>query len=310
MTPLTASLGFPKALLVDLERFLQDTYGIESQPPEFDLRLAIERAYDAKTAREVEDLIVAHSGDEGEAKRQADERLYDLISDEPLLGLVQSMRWPLIFDTGAWLTALMQRNGAPSGPFLDLGCHAGYHALWLAHTLKLRGRGLDNSPAAVSKAKQIAARHGSDPEQLVFDTGPVTSKAPAGGYGLIYSALGPLTLTSTSLSTVTRLLAPDGIIVWIGHCGDLGAGKVREVFSEVGLRLVYADIVGGLVNGEIVAKTVLVASKGEDPCVPDNLIAASEATWRGGFSAYCDEPGRSPSRKTLCWYRSEPNPDE
>jgi len=297
-----------------LEIFLGDTFGIK-QPQDTDRYDYLARIRDTCGNRIGEQFDQIHEiratrhklefppEDEGVDEREG-KRFYDLISSDPLLGLVHSAKWPYIFDTATYLTALIRIVGI-DGPFIDIGCHAGYHALWLAKELGLKGIGVDRSKAAVRYARETAKRLGLTQAEISFDSRTITDRVPDGGYSLVYSSDGPMDVTKDSLGKVSKILANDGLFVCIGHLFE-SVEYMRDALSNAGMSLLLADVVGGWDSAErnFDGNPVFVIARGKAPEVSDDLEIEISTVWETGFADYCNTDGRAISEKVVSKYRS------
>ena len=311
-----------------LEIFLGDTFGIK-QPQDTDRYDYLARIRDTcgnpigeqfdqiHEIRATRHKLEFPPEDEGVDEREG-KRFYDLISSDPLLGLVHSAKWPYIFDTAAYLTALIRIVGI-DGPFIDIGCHAGYHALWLATELGLKGIGVERSKAAVRYAREAAKRLGLTRAEISFDGRTITERVPDGGYSLVYSSDGPIGITKDSLGKVSKILANDGMFVCFGHeidslIDDDGAAEImRDALSTAGMSLLLADVVGGWDGAKLgfYGSAVVVIARGNAPEVSDDLSNEAKYVWKHGFADYCNTAGRATSEKVVSksrsWRRYGPN---
>jgi len=318
-------LALPWDELQRLESFLGDTFGI-AQPPadeRYDYLARIRDTCGDRTADQFDQINNSRLErlscefplpvEEQQFYVREEKRFYDLISTDPILGLVHSAKWPYIYDTAAYLTALIRIVGI-DGPFIDIGCHAGYHALWLAKELGLKGIGVEQSKPAVRYARETAKRLGLTQAEISFDWRTITDRVPVGGYSLVYSSDGPIGITKESLGTVSKILANDGLFVCIGgSTPSMGKPEkdpppeiVRDTLSSAGMSLLLADVVGGLdcaLNG-FCGNPVYVIARGKVPDVSDDLAIEFRTVWQDGFSDYCNTEGRAVSEKLVSKYRS------
>jgi SAM-dependent methyltransferase len=106
----------------------------------------------------------------------------------------------------------------PPGRALDVACGEGRNALWLAE----QGwdvLGVDFSPVAIDKARRAAEQRGADAR---FEVADVTALPDLGEFDLVvvaYLQLPPAEL-ETVLAALTRLVAPGGRLLVIGHHVD------------------------------------------------------------------------------------------
>jgi predicted O-methyltransferase YrrM len=307
-------LSLPWDEMQRLESFLGETFGIEQPPTGYDSLERIRETCGNRIGEQFDQInenraeilsweLPISLEDEQFAEREQ-KRFYDLISSDPLLGLVYSAKWSYIFDTAAYLTALIRIVGI-DGPFIDIGCHAGYHALWLAKELGLKGIGVDRSKAAVRYARETAKRLGLTQAEISFDSRTITDRVPDGGYSLVYSSDGPMDVTKDSLGKVSKILANDGLFVCIGHLFE-SVEYMRDALSNAGMSLLLADVVGGWDSAErnFDGNPVFVIARGKAPEVSDDLEIEISTVWETGFADYCNTDGRAISEKVVSKYRS------
>ena len=286
-----------------LESFFRESFRIQKLPDNYDLLSLIRDACGRATAERYRDLDeqrgrVSGSGDAAEAKK----KFFDLISVDPLLGLVHSTRWPFIIDSAAYLTALTHALEL-QGPFLDIGCHGGYHAIWLATECELDGRGVDVSEAAVRYASTRAKELGITSSRLTFDSRRIGDEMPLGGYRLVYSINGPITLDERSFVELLNVLQVGGLFVWVGNASELNFAELHSALNRVGLSLLLSDVIGGW-NGKVfMARAVLVIGYQQISGESQDVGTELDAVWKG-FSSYCNVSGRGSSDKILSKYRS------
>ena len=298
-----AQIALPWADMERLETFLNKSFGIKKLPDNYDLLAAIRDACGNDVAEKYHVLNERHLQVSDPCERsQTKSAFYDLISTDPLLGLVHSTRWPYILDGAAYLTALIRALGI-DGPFIDVGCHAGYHALWLVMECGINGRGVDISQDAVRYARKCSAGFGVSPERLLFDSQTIRERTPVGGYALVYSINGPITLAQRSFEEVSKVLADGGVFVWIGKVTDCERRSLREELAEAGMTLLFGDVIGGWDGKAFLARVVLVIADAAETCGNEDVLTEIESVWTG-FSDYCNTGDRVGSEKTLSKYRS------
>ena len=298
-----ANIALPWADMDRLETFLGKSFGIKKLPDNYDLLAAIRDACGDDVAEQYQTLNERQLQTSDPCLRsQTKNAFYDLISTDPLLGLVHSTRWPYILDGAAYLTALIRALGI-EGPFIDIGCHAGYHALWLATECGITGRGVDISQAAVKYARERTADFGISPGRLVFDSQTIKTRAPVGGYALVYSINGPITLAQRSFEEVSSILGDGGVFVWVGQVTEYEPKSLCEDLIKAGMTLLFGDVIGGWDGKAFLVRVVLVIAEGAEFSSRENVTTEIESVWKG-FSDYCNTEGRMGSEKTLSKYRS------
>ncbi len=287
-----------------LSSFLSENFGIAFLGGHSDIWQLVTERCGRRVADEYMALNDARAY--GDARTQADatKRFYDLIAkNEGLLGVTHSQKWPFILDAAAYLSALAKAAGIADGSFLDIGCHAGYHALWLASSLGMSGAGMDLSKAAVRLARSKGKALGLTPERVTFDQGDFAQTKPAPAT-LVFSVDGGVWLKARSLERGKAAATDDGLVVWIGAAGGVTADDLRAALSDAGLELVLADVLGGWDGNQYGANTVLVLRPGADPGVPDDLFDQAEAIWNDGFKQYANTEGTPTNEKTISFFRT------
>ena len=296
-------IALPWADMERLETFLDKSFGIKKLPDNYDLIAAIRDECGDDVAEKYQTLNKHHLQLSDRCERPQTKRaFYDLISTDPLLGLVHSTRWPYILDGAAYLTALIRALGI-EGPFIDIGCHAGYHALWLVTECGINGRGVDISQDAVRYARERTVDFGISPARLVFDSQTIRTRAPVGGYALVYSINGPITLAQRSFEEVSNILGDGGVFIWVGQVAEYERKRVRDDLTKAGMTLLFGDVIGGWDGKAFLARVVLVIAEGAESCGSEDVTTEIESVWKG-FSDYCNTDGRMGSEKTLSKYRS------
>jgi SAM-dependent methyltransferase len=281
--------------------FLGDQFGIRQPPNGFDLEATVAASVDEQAYAAFERASVERTLGRGEVKRAADAVFYELIADQPLLGLVHSTKFPVISDAAAYLSVIL-REANVSGPILDVGCGPGYHAMWLGTLLGAQVTGLEASPRTVNFASRKAAEV-KVPARFMCARAP-SLPAGIGKFRAVYSCDGPLQMTPEDLGLVSRLLAEDAVFVWIGGGSELTSRGLSRLLQAAGFELLLCDVLGGWDGKEYGAKTVLVLAKGRRPAVPRELRAAMTDVWEQGFRDYANTPGRAADRKSLAWFRT------
>ena len=154
-------LSISESTVSTLDAFLAQNYGIiDPTSPDAVMRKLENAAANDKHARRLframEQRNQAHmlGGDTS----HPDERVYELMSVVPYAGWIHSLKRAYILDAAAALTALVERLDI-RGPALDVGCHVGYHTLWLAKHCGLAVTGIDTSKQSVALAKELSASH-------------------------------------------------------------------------------------------------------------------------------------------------------
>ena len=281
--------------------FLGDQFGIRHPPDGFDLEATVAASVDDRVDAAFERASTERASGSGEVKRAADAAFYELIADQPLLGLVHSTKFPLISDAAAYLSVIL-REANVTGPILDVGCGPGHHAMWLGKLLGAQVTGLEASLRTVDFASRKA-------DELTIPARFMCARAPSlpagiGKFRVVYSCDGPLKMTAEDLGLVSRLLAEDAVFVWIGSGSELTSKGLSRLLQAAGFELLLCDVLGGWDGKEYGAKTVLVLARGRRPAVPRELRATMTDVWEHGFRDYANAPGRAADRKSLAWFRT------
>jgi 2-polyprenyl-3-methyl-5-hydroxy-6-metoxy-1,4-benzoquinol methylase len=289
-----------------LRDFLRDRYEIMFERMGCDV-LGEAEALGVRPSRldELDRLIAVRASEEGTGSvrfDQASRKFYDLIACDPIQGLMHSWKWTFIFDVAAYATAIC-RMGSATGGILDVGCHTGYHSLWLAHALGLQVVGLDESNAALVYARMKAAKLGLLARCSFASRSALAAKSP-GQFEFVLASDGPVEFSSQSLLQWKKVLAPEGLMMLVEDNlppkGDLLLGVLRSA----GLRLLHIDVVGGWTAEGLQSKMLYLLAHGEGSSVEGDEMAAAERVWDDGFRAYCNNPSRQLEHKTLGQYRT------
>lgn len=303
-----SSLLLPWSDLLRLETYLREAFGIAQFPSGTDWAAAVNRSCDPVVAKEYWKVNARRARLAKEAKgpfpHAVESKFYDLISSPPLSGLVHSLKYPIIFDLAALLAAIVEAMGGGRSA-LDLGCNAGYHALWLSQTASLeRVVGIDRSAGAIRQAQGVASGMRGRTE-LQFVRGSFPADAPGGRFDLIYSLDGALNYhDAASWSAAEGALEDGGVLVWAG-------GSIEAELPHTNLACVGVDVCGGWSGLEFTADRVMVFVKGARASA--ERVGDSEATryWEETFKPWANS-GVVPRWKTqaFCraWHKYGPAP--
>ena len=287
----------------ELRGFLADEFGICQMKGGTDVFSSIRATCGDRIADEYEQLNAIRAGGTGREYEAAEKRFWDLISEDPLLGMVHSQKWPFIFDAAALVTAL--GRGMPADAFvLDVGCHGGYHALWLAKVLGCQVKGIDACRPAVRYARGKGKAHGLTPRPLSYDAMDFPREKPRETASLLLCIDGPLGIDSQAFTAAASVLCDDGRFVWIGGANGLEAAELRAALDGTGLTLELADVLGGWDGLAYGANLVLVMRRGANAQVPDDVMAQAQSIWEEAFKHYANAPGRLPEEKTIGHFRT------
>lgn len=309
------AIALTRKRLEELQSFLKEHFGIQNPKCAANLYEEIREKCGDSIADQFIEVHEPYASENVSNSVSTVQKFYNFISQDPILGLVHSRRWPYIFDTAAYVTALAEIAEC-EGPFLDVGCHAGFHSLWLSFSLGMPGRGMDRASAAIRYARRKGKNLGLTPSVVTFDTEPITHQSHRSRYRLILCSDGPLSLTVADLKSASSLLADDGIFMWVGNYGGIEPAHLQEVLNAAELSLCLADVIGGwdVYEGKFWTKVAFVFTRGSGPPVGEELESEIEAAWNNGFSEYCNTKGRPSSEKLLSIFRCHathgPRPEE
>ncbi len=296
----------------DLDCFLRTHFGIRPLTPDDDWHARVEDLCSPSQFDRFRRLQNQRSEEArfGGVRAATDAAFFEYTAQDPLFGLVHSLKRTFILDAAAVLTALF-RHLEVEGPVLDVGCHGGYHALWLAQRLGLEVVGLDASECAVAYAEAKRRELDLSSQSARFVRGRFPQALGRGRYDAIYSIDGPVTLRYKHLRPLSAALRPGGLLVVIQDGGIDSAHVLREA-HRVGLGLAYVDVTGGwdyfsLLNGEpwFQSKIALGFIEGAEHAVQGDLRALSSRAWDEGFITHNNTDGTPWAKKTMACYRAK-----
>ena len=296
-----AGLSNSQAQIARAEAFLADQFQIRLREPNSNQFEDVRRVAGDEVADRYEEVNALRAWGSPKEKLEGDRAFYDLISEQPMLGLLHSEKWPYILDAGLYLSALVEHCGVHR-PFVDFGCHAGYHALWLAQEHGLAGLGLDSSEGAIREGERMGAALGLE-DRVRFRQTQSFALNKGERVGLIFSIDGPAQPDRSWLARFAKHLDHDGLLVMIGGW-DLSGRTLKRNLKHVGLDLLLADVVGGWDGSSFGANMALVFARGRGAQAWRDLKAETDSIWYEGFAPYCNTPGRPPSDKILAKFRA------
>ena len=165
-------------------------------------------------------------------------------------------------------------------------------------------KGVDASGAAVRYARGKGKQHGLTPNPLSYDRLDFPFSILEERYDLVVNFDGPVNLDPDSLSAASSLLAPGGLLVYVGLLGGMDSGQLSSSLSASGLSLALADAIGGWDGNEFTASGLLILQRGEDHNVPRDWERKATSIWEPGFRDYANCEGRPPFEKTVGMFRT------
>ena len=231
---------------------------------------------------------------EVEPSEKADHEFYDRIADQPYLGFVHSDKYSFILDSGAFLWNILVQEH-PFSRLLDIGCHAGYHGIWLAKTTGISVVGLDFSRPAIEVANATAQQVGCDARFIVSNTDNIGDLEQFDLISCINSLPRDPLEIMRRLAPIVSMLSNDGLL----YCQFYHIERWREHYDEIkknvhelGLSYGYSDVVGGWggENKGYAGEIVIIFSKAQGRNLPeqfDELIEEATSMW-SSFSDYAN----------------------
>lgn len=287
--------------------FLAAHFGIDNPSSSGELLSRLERA--AASSREAKKVLKAvearnleYAGDPQRSHHDVDRLFYDAIAVAPFLGMVHSLKRVFILDAAvclSWVCKALEIRG----PVLDLGCHAGYHALWLASTTGLPVTGLDLSRRAVSGAAEVARKLNAP---ATFVARNWREWTPDQTFEMIYSIDGPDWFDSYDphvAELIRTRLSEGGVFLLVEDQVDLP--EIVGIAGQYGLSCGMSDVVGGWTGEEFLGKAVLVFVKTGDIVTPPPSVWDTGSAWDlGGFASYANAAPVPKREKTQAYFRS------
>ena len=296
-------LSLPWKEMEELKQFLEQNFGISKWPDGLDLVKAIRANCGAQIAEKYENIHDIRAYGTPPEKQAATIKFYDLICNDPLLGLVHSTKFPLIFDAIAYISALLKLVEF-DGDVLDIGCHAGYQTLWIAQELQCISRGIDTSRPAIQYARLRGKKLGLTPQMATFDKVVFGKDQIRDKASLVLAVDLPMDLPDL-FHHGASVLSANGLFVYMGYnTKGFDYSELRNAISSAGLTLEINDVVGGWDGFKFESSQVLVLRHGADPRVSNDPGQESASLWDSGFKDYSNTPGRPTEEKTVSQYRT------
>ena len=293
------------------DEFLATHFGIDNPSTPEELLSKLERAsLSNSAATKVLKAYEARNRDYGEfpegSHEAVDQRFYDAIAEPPFRGWVHSLKRAFILDSAVCLSWVCKALNI-DGPVLEVGCHAGYHALWLASTTGLSVTGLDLSKRAILAASAQSRKLNASARFLASDwrhwKGDHT-------FDLLYSVDGPFwfeTYDADVAGLIKTQLVDGGVFFVVGESNALP--DVLEIAARYGLSCGMSDVVGGWTGQTFEGSVALVFVKTGEIVAPHPSTFDSDAAWnQGGFASHANAPTTPLREKTQSYYRSRGNP--
>ena len=293
------------------DEFLATHFGIDNPSTPEELLSKLERAsLSNSAATKVLKAYEARNRDYGEfpegSHEAVDQRFYDAIAEPPFRGWVHSLKRAFILDSAVCLSWVCKALNI-DGPVLEVGCHAGYHALWLASTTGLSVTGLDLSKRAILAASAQSRKLNASARFLASDwrhwKGDHT-------FDLLYSVDGPFwfeTYDADVAGLIKTQLVDGGVFLVVGERNALP--DVLEIAARYGLSCGMSDVVGGWTGQTFEGSVALVFVKTGEIVAPHPSTFDSDAAWnQGGFASHANAPTTPLREKTQSYYRSRGNP--
>lgn len=299
-------LRVQRSIVNELDAFLTDTYGI-SDP------MTTEALYGSLGSASVADKdarrllrAMEHRNEAHRERRDvkaADARFYELMAVMPYAGWIHSQKRVYILDAAAALTAVCQRLSI-TGPVLDVGCHLGYHATWLATHLGLSVTGIDIAKRPIALATTLAAKHAGD---VTFANADWSNFTSGNQYELVFSIDGPFWFSKQD-DKVARFfsqhLMDGGLFVVVGEDGP-PFDVIAATAERYGLRLVLSDVIGGWTGSKFEGLPLLVFLKAENKFAASPSIDHFDGPWDSRFIAYSNHSKTPWREKTQAYFRSQ-----
>jgi hypothetical protein len=299
-------LSLPWAEMEELKQFLAHNFGIEQSSDGYDYFETIRDKCGDRIADEFETLNDIRALGTPSDGKEAEKKFYDLICEDPLLGIVHSEKWTCIFEAMSYVTSLARLVGF-KGTVLDIGCHAGYQTLWLGQALQCHSRGIDASRAAIHYARTVGEKLGLTPRVATFDKVDFGKDSYSDLASLVLAAGLPMDLQEL-FEKAAAVMSDPGLFVWIGRDEKVYDDSVlRAALMAAGLTIELMDVIGGWGQEQGVAgfgaDLVLVLRHGTDHRVPEDFQSETQSIWNH-FAEYANTPGRPNDEKTIGQYRT------
>ncbi|MFP6769671.1 MAG: methyltransferase domain-containing protein [Planctomycetaceae bacterium] len=247
-----------------------------------------------------------------EADESLERAFYDLVAEEPFSGFVHSHRRSVILDAAVLVDDLIERE-VITGRVLDVGCHVGYLAAWLARRNAAVVVACDICRPALAAGRIRCQALGRRVEFVEADL------LPAGGDGQFDLIVAVDVLPEdqeSGLRGLRRLAAGLSDRGWLilstGHPLDVAwspLSRVRETLREVGLGFVEAGCLGGVVapGHEPLGQNVFVLRRGGREPLPDDCVDRARRGWPA-FLDYAAGSRVADREKSQAWFELSRTP--
>ncbi len=261
--------------------------------------------------RDLHDRYAAGARD-GEVDEPLERAFYDLVAENPLSGFVHSHRRSVILDVAARVDDLVERERI-TGSILDVGCHVGYLATWLARRDAVAVVACDICRPALAAGRIRCQALGRRVEFVEADL------LPAGGDGRFDLIVAVDVLSEdreSGLRGLRRLAAGLSDRGWLilstGHPLDVAwspLSRVRETLREVGLGFVEAGCLGGVAapGHEPLGQNVFVLRRGGREPLPDDCVDRARRGWPA-FLDYASGSRVADREKSQAWFELSRTP--
>jgi SAM-dependent methyltransferase len=289
----------------NVDAFLASTFGIADPTSFAELERALENAATtdrqaARILRVLEERNVAHAKRRNTA--QVDARFFDLMAVMPYAGWIHQLKRPYILDAMVGLTALVTELDI-RGPTLDIGCHIGYHALWLSKHANIPVTGVDRSKRAMTLAGSIAESHAAPVQFTACEFPSVSASEP---FEFIYSVDGPFFFNRFDAKTAAffrNQLIEGGVFAVIGE-GAPPFAQINKIAQQYDLYPMLSDVVGGWMGDEFSGASLLVFVKSATPLVIPPTLDSFDAVWDFAFRTYANLSNTPWREKTQAYCRA------
>jgi SAM-dependent methyltransferase len=238
-------------------------------------------------------------------------KFYELIAQQPYLGFVHSVKRTAILDSTALAWNVVKQLPNVSR-MLEIGCHAGYHILWLGMQLGLEIHGVDRSAKAIDFATTAAKRL---KVKARFDVVDLEGSCEFGEFDFI-SAVDVLPNTPIELVQSTarfsRSLSDGGVLFihWFN-----GWSKWEESYETLvkelrgqELSFGFSDVTGGWCyqSNTYTASPAVFLVKGGNRNFPasfEELERECHLAWKE-FADYCNSKRYPREKQTQAFFRT------
>ncbi|XKH60749.1 class I SAM-dependent methyltransferase [Halomonas sediminis] len=231
---------------------------------------------------------------------------YDMMSNQPLLGISTSKRRGLVIDAIS-LAASIIKSMNINGDVVDVGCHAGVIPETLSKLVENNIDGIDPSKDSIKVAREETLEN----QRLNFFFGSVPFPIKKQYSFLLAVSSMPKKKAPRRdfLQGVSDLLEEGGVAMivsshWLGHDGNLDKVLLKQL-QKFRLGFAFADVLGGYEDmpTKFVAEGCVVLVKGGGDILPTDLQDRMESDWPG-FQEYANTPSTPARDKTQAFKRA------